>query len=113
MARKFPMCPRCGRTFHIKYVDFQSPFRCPLCDGYSRVVRSHLYAELRVWSTVIIAILLSWALGARGWIAFWITLAICVPLFMIIVFWSMHFSPPKLEACSSPHSGVLGIGHDT
>ncbi len=28
----------------------------------------------------------------------------------LVVFWTMHFAPPKLKPCQPTHSGTLGLG---
>jgi hypothetical protein len=32
-----------------------------------------------------------------------------IPILFIVVFWQMHFAPPKLEPCSPPSTDLLGL----
>ena len=111
MPSRKPICPLCGRAFEIKYVDFELPFRCPNCNRHLRV--PHLYS--RAWGLLafLVSGILWFALGAKGVVFFCGTLLTWIPVFFVVVFWTRHFSPPKLKpapSADSTYSGPLGLG---
>ena len=108
-APRSPKCPLCGAKFDIKFVDRQTPFRCPACGEYLCVSHPRLYPVLSIYGALLISGLICFGLGARGEWLFWGTFLVAVPIFLLIVFWSMHFSPPKLARATSPYSGGLGL----
>ena len=104
---KMPKCPVCGAEFHISNVDFASPFRCPVCGNWLRVPR--YYPVIGIWTALFISAFLCFEFGARGVSLFWGTLLTWIPVFMMVIFWSRHFAPPKLTPCPSPSSCPLHL----
>src|SRR6266576_178825 len=99
--------PRCRSTFDINQVDFETPFRSPVCDEYIYVPRRYLiFSACR---SLLISGTLCFALGARGTTLVLLTLLAWLPIGFVILFWTRHFAPPKLKPCSPPHSEVLGL----
>jgi hypothetical protein len=106
-----PTCPLCGSEFHIKNVDFESPFRCPACAKYLYVPPS--YARYWVSLSLIISALVCFALGARGFRILIASVLVWIPILLLVVFYSRHFSPPRLKPFNrsdSGYSGPLGLG---
>jgi hypothetical protein len=104
---RLPRCPLCGAEFEIKYVEIGSPFRCPVCGEYLSVPCS--YSVFQIYAALFISGLLCFAFGARGASLFWGTLLTWIPVLFIAIFWSRHFSPPKLKPSSPPNAGPLGL----
>jgi uncharacterized paraquat-inducible protein A len=109
---KSPICPLCGSEFHIKHVDMESPFRCPTCDKYICVSRGSSYVRIQICAAICISVVLSYVFGARSATVALAALFMTIPVLFIIVFWAMHFAPPKLKPClseDSHYSGPLGL----
>jgi hypothetical protein len=105
-----PICPLCHSTFDINDVDLQFPFRCPRCNEYLCLANPRAYHMISMWCALILAGLVSYALGIKGpYLVFGVCLGV-IPVLAIIVFWTRYFLPPKLQACANPHSGTLGLG---
>jgi hypothetical protein len=65
-------------------------------------------------SGVLAAMLISgfvcFELGARGASLVLYALFVSIPIFFFVVFWKMHFAPPKLEPSIPPlDTNVLGL----
>jgi hypothetical protein len=111
-VRKLPECPLCGAEFDIKNVDFASPFPCPVCEQYLCVPR--VYRRFWGYASLVIAGLFCFLLGFRGANLALAALLACIPVLIIVVFWTRHFSPPKLKPSSSDNSHCGGpLGLDT
>jgi uncharacterized C2H2 Zn-finger protein len=109
MKEHFPKCPLCRSEFHYKHVDLESPFRCPTCDKWIRVAHSYWYAVSGLLTAMLISGFVCFELGARGAPLILYALFVWIPIFFLVVFWKMHFSPPKLKP-SSPWPEDNGLG---
>ena len=101
-------CPLCRAEIDRKQIVINEPFRCPRCDRYLCVPAS--YSRLQIWASLFISGLLGFVLGVRGAYLALVTTLIFLPVMFIVVFWTMHFAPPKLKICYPPHLGTLGLG---
>ena len=107
LTPRLPRCPLCGSEFERKFVVIDSPFRCPTCDRYLCV--SHGYPRLQILAAMGISALICFLFGARGATLALATILAWLPIMFLVVFWTMHFAPPKLTSCQPPNSGTLGL----
>ena len=102
-------CPLCRAEIDRKQIVINEPFRCPRCDRYLCVPAS--YSRLQIWASLFISGLLGFVLGVRGAYLALVTTLIFLPVMFIVVFWTMHFAPPKLKICDPfPPVGYVGSG---
>jgi len=110
MRERLPKCPLCKSEFHYRHVDLELPFRCPACDEWLRVAHSYWYAVSGVLAAMLISGFVCFELGARGASLVLYALFVSIPIFFFVVFWKMHFAPPKLEPSIPPlDTNVLGL----
>ena len=107
MKPKLSRCPKCGTAVEPKHVELQAPFRCPVCDRYLCVPYS--YSRSQILASLVISGFISFLFGARGMNLALATMLAFVPVLFVVIFWTMHFVPPALKPCQSPHSGTLGL----
>ena len=106
---RFPKCPLCKSEFHYKHVDLELPFRCPVCDQWLRVTHSYWYTASGIFGSLIMSGLICYEVGARGaYLALYAPFG-AVPIFFGVVFWRIHFAPPRLRASNPPGTSVLGL----
>lgn len=104
---RLPKCPSCGSEFERKFVAIDSPFRCPICDRYLYV--SHSYSRSQTLASLVISGFVCFLFGARGANLALASILAWLPIMFVVVFWTMHFAPPKLTPCRPPNSGTLGL----
>jgi hypothetical protein len=68
-----------------------------------------LYAGLGIAVALLISGFVCFEFGARGSDLVLASLLAWLPIFFLVVFWQMHFAPPKLEPCSPPSTDVFGL----
>lgn len=113
MNEQLPRCPLCKSDFHYRHLDLTMPFRCPVCEKWIRVANSRWYATSGMLVAVLITGFICFEFGARGPTLFLYTLVLWFPVFFLVVFWKMHFAPPRLKPSEQPpDSSVLGLNRE-
>jgi len=112
LTPRLPRCPLCGAQFERRFVAIDFPFRCPKCDRYLCV--SHGYSRLQILAALGISAFTGLVFGARGANLALVTIIAWLPIMFLVVFWTMHFAPPKLKPCQPEYFGTLGLNerHD-
>ena len=107
LTPRLPRCPLCGSEFERKFVVIDSPFRCPTCNRYLCV--SQGYPRLQILVSLAISGFICFFFGARGADLALVSVVTWLPVMFLVVFWTMHFAPPKLQPCQPQHFGTLGL----
>jgi hypothetical protein len=81
----------------------------PACDEWIRVAHSYWYAVSGLLTAMLICGFVCVELGAGGAPLVLYALFVWVPIFFLMVFWKMHFLPPRLKR-SSPWPDDNGLG---
>ncbi len=97
LKSRLPRCPTCGSEFERKFVAINSPFRCPVCGHFLCVPYS--YSRSQILVSLVISGFISFFFGARGMNLVLATMLAFLPVLFVMIFWTMHFVPPRLKPC--------------